>query len=349
MHDDSRMVSAAIQHGVAAAFLLSVACSAGADTYPCSLGPPSSANNVGQFSIPLAGTFIGNYDAATNPSGTQTRPGFSGGSGNNPINYTSSIVGDAGFAASPSGTFRLELDPAGSSISGLSVNLTGGTAQQFDVTLNINYQTFRTIAPNSTFPGGFTIPIPLAVGQVNSLVAIQTAPAALVLGTPDSSGTPFTALVPAAIALDAEFSGAPVGGDPQDVVIPIIGRYTITGSSIAVTASLSLEQQTAPIPAPPPIDRQPLALPTVLPAGGTANLLLSGTFAAGSFTSGFSASLTASGLRQLVGDINGDGVVSAADLTALLAAWGSSQASADLDGNGTVNGIDLARLLANWG
>lgn len=349
MHNDSRTLRASFQHGASVAFVLCMACAASADYYPCSLGPPSSANNVGQLSIPLAGTFIGNYDAATNPGGTQTRPGFFGGSGNNPINYTSTIVGDAGFTSAPSGSFTLDFDSAGSSIRNLSVNLTGGTAQQFDVTLNINYQTFRTIAPNSTFPGGFTIPIPLAVGQVNSLVVTQTAAAALVLGTPDSSGTPFTALVPVTIALDAQFSGSPVGGDPQAAVLPLNGRYTITGSSIAVTASLSLDQQTAPVPAPPPIDRQPLALPTVLPAGGTANLLLSGTFSDGSVTSGFSANLAGSGPRRRTGDINGDGVVNATDLTAFLAAWGSAQASADFDGNGTVNGVDLARLLANWG
>ena len=50
-------------------------------------------------------------------------------------------------------------------------------------------------------------------------------------------------------------------------------------------------------------------------------------------------------------DVNGDGVVGGADLTALLASWGDAGGgtSADLDGDGTVGGADLAIMLAAWG
>ena len=47
-------------------------------------------------------------------------------------------------------------------------------------------------------------------------------------------------------------------------------------------------------------------------------------------------------------DINGDGVVSAADLALLLGAWGTS-GLADLDGGGSVGSSDLAQLLGAWG
>lgn len=327
---------------------LAVACAAGADTFVCELVPPSSASNVGQLNLPLAGTLIGNYDAATNPGGTQTRPGFFGGSGNNPINYTSTIVGDAGFSTSPIGSFTMDIGAAGGSISGLELNLTGGVAQEFGITLNINYQTFRTIAPNSTFIGGFTIPIPLAGGEISSLIATQTGPAPFVPGVPDAEGTPFMALVPVNIVLDAQFSGAPIGGEPQAAVLPLMGRYTVKGSSISVTSSVSLPEQTVDLPALPAVENQPLPLPTILPPGGTANLLLNGTFTGGTFSSGLSATLSAEGERQLNGDVNGDGTVNATDLGTLLAAWGTSVASCDLDGNGTVNGADLAILLTNW-
>ena len=54
----------------------------------------------------------------------------------------------------------------------------------------------------------------------------------------------------------------------------------------------------------------------------------------------------------VIGDLNGDGVVSGPDLTILLANWGPcvdvSDCPADLDGNGTVNGADLTLLLSNW-
>jgi hypothetical protein len=329
--------------------LLAAAGAASADTFVCEVVAPSSASNVGQLNLPLAGTFIGNYDATTNPGGTQTRPGLFGGSGNNPISFSATIVGDAGFSASPIGSLTIGLTPIGGMISGLQLELTGGTAQEFGITLNINYQTFRTFAPNSTFPGGFTIPVPVAGGQINSVTVTQTESAMMVVGAPDSEGTPFMALVPVEIVIDAEFSGAPVGGDPQAAVVPVMGRYTVSGSTITTTSSLSLPEETIDLPALPAIENQAFPLPTVLPPGGTANLLLSGAFSGGTISTGLSVTLVAQGELEASADINGDGVVNAADLGTLLAAWGSSLASCDLDGNGIVNGVDLAILLTNWG
>ncbi|MEE8153474.1 MAG: NosD domain-containing protein [Phycisphaerales bacterium] len=57
-------------------------------------------------------------------------------------------------------------------------------------------------------------------------------------------------------------------------------------------------------------------------------------------------------LVRSMGDINGDGMVGAADLLSLLANWGPCETGccpADLDGNGTVGASDLLILLANWG
>jgi hypothetical protein len=335
----------------ATAGFLIAAGTAAADTYVCALAAPSSASNVGQLNLPLNGTLIGNYDATTNPGGTQTRPGLFGGSGNNPINFTSTIVGDAGFSVSPTGTFTMELTPMGGCISGLELDLTGGIAQEFGITLNINYQTFRTFAPNSTFIGGFTIPIPLAGGEVSSLIATQTGPAPMIVGMPDPDGTPFMALVPVDIVLNAQFTGVPIGGEPQAAVLPLMGRYTVQGSAITISSSLSLPEETVKLPALPAVENQPLPLPTILPPGGTANLLLNGTISGGTYSSGLSATLFVEGELEpgSNGDINGDGTVNAQDLSALLAAWGSAQAAADLDDNGVVNGVDLAILLANWG
>jgi hypothetical protein len=49
-----------------------------------------------------------------------------------------------------------------------------------------------------------------------------------------------------------------------------------------------------------------------------------------------------------MGDLNGDGAVSGADLGLLLSAWGAAS-SADLDGSGTVDGADLGLMLSSWG
>lgn len=49
------------------------------------------------------------------------------------------------------------------------------------------------------------------------------------------------------------------------------------------------------------------------------------------------------------GDLNGDGIVNAQDLSILLGAWGQWGSAADLNGDGIVNAADLAILLGNWG
>lgn len=49
-----------------------------------------------------------------------------------------------------------------------------------------------------------------------------------------------------------------------------------------------------------------------------------------------------------LGDINADGLVNAADLSALLGNWGSGGTS-DLNDDGTTNAADLSILLGNWG
>lgn len=47
-------------------------------------------------------------------------------------------------------------------------------------------------------------------------------------------------------------------------------------------------------------------------------------------------------------DLNGDGVVGAADLAMLLGAWGTRGNAADFDGDGSTGATDLARLLSVW-
>ncbi len=58
--------------------------------------------------------------------------------------------------------------------------------------------------------------------------------------------------------------------------------------------------------------------------------------------------ITVGGQPPVVGDFNGDGVVSAGDLSVMLAQWGGP-GQADLNGSGTVDGLDLGILLGNWG
>jgi len=64
---------------------------------------------------------------------------------------------------------------------------------------------------------------------------------------------------------------------------------------------------------------------------------------------GGEVAITVTVVQICIGDINGDGIVDAADLAELLGAWGTSDEGADLNNDGIVNAVDLAILLGAWG
>ncbi|MCE2881421.1 MAG: hypothetical protein LW636_03530, partial [Planctomycetaceae bacterium] len=49
------------------------------------------------------------------------------------------------------------------------------------------------------------------------------------------------------------------------------------------------------------------------------------------------------------GDLTGNFIVNAEDMSALLVAWGTADPNADLNGDGLVNAADLTALLVGWG
>ena len=85
------------------------------------------------------------------------------------------------------------------------------------------------------------------------------------------------------------------------------------------------------------------------PTCGTTYLISVGAFGAAGFGSGDIA-LTQDGTcgTACPSDLDGDGFVSAADLSALLGNWGNS-GTGDIDGDGFVNAADLSLLLSAWG
>jgi len=320
-------------------------------SFECAFDAASSINADAGISLPLVGSWIGDFDAATNPTGTQTRPGIFGGSGNVAIPF-SAVVNPAVVAdgAVPTGGFGLRYDDLTGvmTVDGFSLDLFGKDAADLVTNLTLTYSTFRTFSPNSLYVGVNGLTIPLPVGELSKIAATQTGPAGGV-AVPQGDGTStFSIVVPCDITLQAS-----AVGQSFDQVIPaafvLAGRIEPKGGGVLLTTTVAFEQSTEIPEGLPALEAQPLGLPTILPAGATANLLVTGEFGAGTASVAFDGTLVATGTPDAVpGDMNADGRVDGADLGVLLRVWGQADAAADFTGDGVVDGRDMAFMLAHW-
>jgi hypothetical protein len=336
---------------VASAFCLVSAAEAGAASlrYQCVLSHQSQLTQTTDVALPLAGTFIGNYDATTNPTGTRTLPGLFGGSGNQAIPYTSTVRSGIHVADTvPSGAFELSLDPSTGAVavSGLVLDALSGQNGTIATSLVISFGNFHTVAPSAVYLGVSNLSLPLDSGQLTRADATQTG-AAVGMATPDGAGGwTFALAVPVDLMVEGFAFGQPFGGDPVPGAIALAGTITPGKGGVRVEMDATASGEQA-VPSLGELPATPFDLPTYLPPGGTAHILLSGTFGDGTLTSAIDAHLDALGTPVIVpGDLNGDGAVNGADLGQLLAAWGTP--GGDLDGDGTTSGVDLGILLANW-
>jgi hypothetical protein len=311
------------------------------------LSPPSTLSLAPAFSILTEGTLIGNYDADTNPTGTQTRPGFFGGSGNNPIPTTIDLALSGSDSTTPAGTFRLTVDESTSSftLSSLGIDLLGDSSLDIPLTLGLLYETFRTITPNSLYLGGVRLPVPLGNATLSSLTFTQTSPVLGILVPGDAPRVyTFATLVPVNSALAASILGQTFDLPSVPTAIPFAGILNLTGPVPNITISWDIGSVT-PIPPDviaqiPPIENQPLALPTILPPGSTANLLLNLTTTGGEVGLSTAATLYAEGHPRCLADLNDDGVLDWHDYDAFLAAFESGDPAADVNGDDFLDGFD---------
>jgi hypothetical protein len=131
-------------------------------------------------------------------------------------------------------------------------------------------------------------------------------------------------------------------------VLPLTGRLVEGTNTVTLALAISDSSSTNEPVVADPFVNVPLVLPTVIPTGGTANLLLSGDVTSIALSRALTADLDVAGTRQAVpGDVNGDGLVNAADLSLLLSGWGTT-GPGDLTGDGVVGAADLSILLSNW-
>ena len=322
-------------------------------SYNCTVLPAtSSVVQSNDVTSPFSGTFIGNYDATTNPTGTLTIPGLFGGSGNSAISYTASFALAGDINSHPSGTLTAGIDASTLQIriSALALDLLGGVPGTLAATLNINYQSFHTQQPTAIYPGGVNIPIPVGNGSVTTLQAVQTGPAVPGILVPQKNGSfNFTAAVPVNIIAVATLMGQSVlDGTPQPGVLPLSGNVMATASGVVMSITIADQTSTTQPVTNGAFTDQPLAIPTVIPAGNTANVLMSGTITSVTVASTLNANLAINGTRApILGDLNGDFSVNSVDLAICLGNWGGAGIG-DCDGDGVVDSRDIAVILNNW-
>lgn len=322
---------------------------AGEVRWDCTLEPETTYAQTTTVAMPLGGTWIGDFDAVAKPTGTRTLPGLFGGSGNNPIPFTSTLRPVAEVPTThPEGTFRLGFDEqtAAVRISGLFVDALAGGTGVIRVSMSLTYGTFRTVTPTSTFPGVSNLSVPLDDGQLVQVEAVQTSDASAI-ATPAGPGLwDFSMALPVQVRVLGTVMGNPFESSGAGTM-SLQGRLDLSTGSLRVTGSGSVADTVA-VPAPSPLVNMPFDLPTVLPPGSTAHLLMNGTFSQGTAQISASTSLVATGARTCAADLDGSGEVDAADLGSLLVLFGGSGAG-DLDGSGEVDAADLGSLLVQFG
>ncbi len=332
------------------ALLASAVAGAATTHYQCALSGASTYTQSSSLSMPLAGTWIGNYDATTNTTGTRTIPGSFGGSGNNAIPYSSTLQLTVGITnAHPTGSFELGFDRTTGAleVNKLFMDALAGQQGSLNANMVVTYSTFHTANPTALYIGVSNLSIPVGTGALTTATATQTG-AGAGLATPTGAGTwTFALSVNVDYNIEGTVLGQVFGGTPTPAVLALTGTITDVAGGIQITLDASGTGDTA-LPAPPPLVAQPFDLPTILPPGSTAHLLVSGTFADGTLATDLNAHLVAPGSPVgVVGDLNNDGVVNGTDLGLLLGNWGAAGTS-DLDGDGTTNGVDLGILLGSW-
>lgn len=328
--------------------LASAVTAAHGDCFQLLLQPTSTLDAAVTTSTPITGTFKGNYDATTNPAGTKTIPGLFGGSGNNPIPYSGMLNSDAVVDSVPQGSGRLLGSGEVLLLSGLELDLLGGAPAPLDAEMVMTYSDFHTQQPSSIYPGASNVPIPVSSGTLDSLLAVQVSDAPLLLVPQGDGQWTFSTVVPVILSGSATVNGQVVPLDPAPGELPLSGTLTIQGGVATLVGDGQISQtQTIPSTGQGFTD-QPIDIPTILPAGSVAHLLVSGMPGATTATVSSSLHLVAAGPAAPVGDLDCDGVVSGPDLAAMLALWGHVGSAGDLDGDGVVGGGDLSLLLANW-
>lgn len=230
--------------------------------YQFTVDQASSGGNA-QFDVSAAtsGTLIGNYDAATNPAGTHTKPGLFGSIGATenvavPVNhFDPDASGQLEF--SPTGSFLASFDLGGGTMTlrNFSADLLGGGGASVPVSAGVSFSSFRTTSPSSIYPG---VPLNVSLGnaQLSGLVASQAGEATGTLTPLGGNVYGFSITPMVTIQANVSFQGALLDTTSDPTALPLAGQITILPDSISLSetgpvnlsSSLSPDQPLDPLP-----------------------------------------------------------------------------------------------------
>lgn len=317
----------------------------GGETYSFTIDAARSALSFEVHDgVHIAGTFIGNYDPANNPGGTKTRNGYFGGKTNEPVPYTTDASVDGTGKTSPRGGFRFTLDPEAGvlTVTGLSLDLLDGAAPTLPLTVALDFDTFRTYSPDSLYIGGLLPPIPVGEATLSTLSAVQSGAGSGTLVPAGNNSYEFAAVVSSDLTVVMSVLGQEVAPGPQPAPLALAGTITVNGNGTA-TVTMTLEQQIQQVLPLEGVGFENVALdlPTILPPGYTAHLLMSGTVETVTVDMTFGLTIAADGVEACPADFDGNGVLDLFDFLAFQNAFLALDPAADFNGDGEWNLFDF--------
>lgn len=310
---------------------------AGQGTYAFDLDEKASVVDTDiSVRTPLTGHWIGNYDPVNNPTGTETRRGLFGGSGNQTIPISGSISVSGRSNTNPAGTFEIDVyaSPDRFAMRGLVLDLLNGATPSIDLTFTIGFSSFRTFRPDSIYFGVPALPIPLGGAQILSLTGTQIEQVPGILEATGPGEWTFAVLVPMTIEGEVEGPTGPLSLPPTPAPIPVTGTLRISPGGASVSIEGGFEAQTV-LPAPKQgIENVPFDLPTILPPGEVAHLLLTADFGETDLDVSQSLTIVADGGEVCRADYDRNGELDIFDFIAFQNDFAAMNPKADFDGNG---------------
>ncbi len=302
------------------------------------------------FEADTSGSLIGDYNPDTNPGGTRTKPGLWGSFGateNVPVPVQLGLELAGPLDTETSGGFGLYLDTDGATlvISGFSADFLADGPASIPASISFFPESFRTRNPDSTYIG---IPIELPLGDLSivSMAVVQTEDAAFGMLTETAPGEyDFVVVVPAVMNAEFELLGSSFPVADLSFAVALAGTITVSGDGVSVAASQTIEFSDSQEPGLE-LPEFPLDLPTILPPGYTAHLLLNLTLDTVSSALNGTFTFAATGVQSACpADFNGDTVVNTLDFVAFLNAFVAQDGAADFNGDTVVNTLDFVAFL----